>query len=83
MAEIVRTATQVERQYTNDGDGPMRTMQVDVVVRGIAGWDASVIRDFVKGLDLAGAPGTALIERSDYGLTARWRERVDPPESPV
>lgn len=83
MAEIVRLQQRTETIHTRS-DGvtePNIASETTVVVRSIHGHDASVIRDFVRGLDAAAAPGTALIEAQHTpeghltGLVARWTER--------
>ncbi|WP_030270652.1 MULTISPECIES: hypothetical protein [Micromonospora] len=88
MAEIVRfeqrKVTRTCSQAWGDGE-PEVVEETAVVVRSIHGSDASVIRDFARALDAAGAPGTTLIEHQTNGgrlvrLTARWTERPDPPE---
>ncbi|MEU0081383.1 hypothetical protein ABZY58_26075 [Micromonospora tulbaghiae] len=89
MAEIVRLEQRKETRHTSrEGvSEPAAVVETTVVVRSIHGGDASVIRDFVRALDAAGAPGTARVEhQTDNGhlvrLSARWTERPDPPEPP-
>ncbi|SBT64239.1 hypothetical protein GA0070622_1209 [Micromonospora sediminicola] len=88
MAEIVRfEQRRVTRTCSQSwGDSaPDVVEETTVVVRSIHGYDVSVIRDFVRALDVAGAPGTALLEHQTNNghltrLTARLTERPDPPE---
>ncbi|WFF07236.1 hypothetical protein O7622_01145 [Micromonospora sp. WMMD1076] len=88
MAEIVvfeqRRVTRTCSQARGDSE-PDVVDETTVVVRSIHGCDASVIRDFARALDVAGAPGTARIEHQTSGghlvrLTAQWTERPEPPE---
>lgn len=92
MAEIVRTEILVQRRFTRSGevDEGTTTTEIRTVVRSIHGSDASVIRDFVRALDAADAPGTTRIEARRsldgmhlVGLVAEWTERPNPPDPPA
>ncbi|MFI6819747.1 hypothetical protein ACIBJE_02195 [Micromonospora sp. NPDC050187] len=76
MAEIVRHEqhTQTIRTQPDGVTEPTTSTKTTVTVRSIHGRDVSVIRDFARALDVAGAPGTALVEISQDRLTARWTE---------
>lgn len=86
MAEIQRIQTSRTVSTTKHGGEittSLASKATTVIVRSIRGRDVSVIRDFVRALDAAEAPGTAQIEteRTDAGhlnaLTARWTEDED------
>lgn len=89
MAEIIRTQTHVQRRNTThlgDVTEPTSDNAIRVVVRGIRceHMDASVVRDFTRALDAAGAPGTARItgDRSQVGLIELKAEWTEPPPDP-
>lgn len=85
MAEIVRTEIRTQRNYTiNDPQEPTR-VETTTVVTSQHGYGPVMIRDFVKALDAADAPDSALIysRRPDGpldGLVAKWTHVREEPE---
>lgn len=86
MAEIVTWVTETTTISTGARSGDTVTTGKTTVTRVTSFRanhpDVSVLRDMVRALDIAGAPGRALLRITSTDISAEWTQEPTPAEVP-